>query len=110
MFLEPECEITVPQLYEEIGQNEQLVLLDVREPHEFEFCKIDNSRLIPMGQLEGRLNELDRQSNIVVICRTGVRSAAVTRFLIDSGFSRVRNLVGGVMAWADLIDPSMPRY
>lgn len=85
-------------------------LLDVREPWEFEVCRIAGSRLIPMSQLVARLGELDPKAPVVVICHHGVRSQRVAAYLERSGFIDVTNLVGGVDAWARTIDPTMPLY
>ena len=86
------------------------VLLDVREPAEFDICRISGAELMPMGTVPARQQELDPAADIVVICHHGGRSAQVCMFLERQGFSRVINLAGGVHAWAELVDPSMPRY
>ena len=85
-------------------------LLDVREPWEAERCNIAGSVLIPMGELTGRLQELNPDAETVVICHHGVRSFHVARYLESVGFENVINLSGGVAAWADEVDPAMPRY
>jgi rhodanese-related sulfurtransferase len=86
------------------------VILDVREPHEYEICHIDGSILIPLGELPSRVNELDTADEIVVHCHHGIRSLRATRFLRDMGFKKVRSLRGGIDAWAEEYDPDMPRY
>ncbi|MEW5878987.1 MAG: rhodanese-like domain-containing protein [Pseudomonadota bacterium] len=86
------------------------LLLDVREPWEFEICRIEGSRLIPMRALPVRVGELDRDRPIVCVCHHGNRSAHVTRFLMHQGFADVYNLTGGVDAWARQVDPAMPTY
>ncbi|HNQ04913.1 MAG TPA: rhodanese-like domain-containing protein [Thiobacillaceae bacterium] len=86
------------------------LLLDVREPWEFERCHIANASLVPMRSLSARLAELDPERETVVICHHGVRSYHVTRFLEQNGFSNVINLTGGVDAWAKEVDPAMPLY
>ncbi len=88
------------------------VLLDVREPWEFQHCHITGSLLMPMGSVPARLNELEasRDDDIVVICHHGGRSAQVAYFLERQGFSRVINLAGGVAGWAASVDPGMPQY
>lgn len=86
------------------------LLLDVREPWEFERCHIEGAVLLPMNAIPARLAELPRDRDIVVICHHGVRSYHVARFLEHHGFSRVINLAGGVDAWAKEADPSMPTY
>jgi len=86
------------------------LLLDVREPWEFALCHIDGATSMPMGSVPARVGELDPDAEIVVVCHHGMRSAHVCMFLERQGFSRVTNLTGGVAAWADEVDPAMPRY
>ena len=86
------------------------VLLDVREPHEFAYCRIDGSLNIPMHQVPERLAELDPATEIIAICHHGMRSQQVAVFLEGRGFENLVNLTGGVDAWAALVDPAMPRY
>lgn len=86
------------------------VLLDVREPNEFEYCHIDGSVHMPMASVPARLNELDRDAQTVVICHHGGRSMQVAMFLKQQGFSNVINLAGGVAGWARQVDPTMPQY
>lgn len=86
------------------------VLLDVREPWEFQTCSIAGSRPLPMGEVPARKDELDPEAEVVVICHHGGRSMQVAVFLERNGFARVHNLAGGVDAWAKTVDPSMPVY
>lgn len=86
------------------------LLLDVREPWEFELCRIEGSLLMPLASVPQRQQELDPEAEIVVICHHGVRSAHVCLFLEHQGFERLFNLSGGVAAWAEQVDPAMPRY
>lgn len=86
------------------------VLLDVREPWEFQTCHIEGSVLIPMNAVPARLNELDEDTPVVCICHHGGRSMSVASFLERNGFTQVTNLTGGVHAWALQVDPSMPTY
>ena len=86
------------------------LLLDVREPWEFQTCRIDDSTLVPMQELPARIAELDPAAETVVICHHGGRSLQVATFLEQHGFSRVFNLTGGVDAWARGVDPAMPVY
>jgi rhodanese-related sulfurtransferase len=86
------------------------LLLDVRQPWEFETCHIDNSQLIPMNQIPTAMNELDPDQEIVVICHHGIRSRAVAVYLANNDFSRVINLSGGIDAWARQVDQTMPTY
>src|SRR3954465_3394320 len=91
-------------------KGEELVLVDVREPHEWEIAHIEGARLIPLGQLPERLGELDGHAEIVTHCHHGVRSMKALQLLKGAGFSRVRSLAGGIDAWADRIEVGMPRY
>lgn len=89
---------------------EKPLLLDVREPWEFERCHIEGSQLVPMREIPASAATLDPDRRIVVICHHGVRSAQVAMFLERSGFGNVINLQGGVAAWAERVDPRMARY
>ena len=89
---------------------EQPLLLDVREPWEFEIARLENAQLIPMRSIPGKLNELDRDRETVVICHHGIRSRQVCRFLESQGFSQVINLRGGVEEWARDVDNLMATY
>lgn len=86
------------------------VLLDVREPWEWDICRLPGARLVPMRDLPARLAELNKNAETVVICHHGVRSFHAARYLETAGFDNVINLAGGVAAWADEVDPAMPRY
>jgi rhodanese-related sulfurtransferase len=86
------------------------VLLDVREPWEFHTCRIEGSLLAPMNTIPARAQELDPRTDTVLICHHGVRSFQVGLFLERKGFSKLYNLQGGVSAWADQVEPTMPRY
>lgn len=99
------------QLTEHLEKGEQkLTLLDVREPWEYEICHIDNSILIPMGQIPNNLDQLNKDTPIVVICHHGVRSRNVAMYLEHQGFENVINLTGGVDAWAMEVDLNMAKY
>ena len=86
------------------------VLLDVREPWEYRTCRIEGSTLTPMNTIPARVRELDSNSETVVICHHGTRSFQVAVFLERNGFSNLYNLQGGVNAWADQVEPAMPKY
>jgi rhodanese-related sulfurtransferase len=92
------------------SDDESPTLLDVREPHEFEYCQIPNSQLIPMQSVPNRLSELPKDKTIITICHHGMRSQQVAQFLLQNGFTDIINLSGGVHAWASNVDPSMPTY
>lgn len=103
----PEMDVTT--LKAKLDAKEDVFVLDVREPHEFEFCNISGV-LIPMGEVTYRLDEIPRDKEIVVHCRSGKRSAKIVRILQDDGFENVWNLRGGILAWADEVDSSIPKY
>jgi adenylyltransferase/sulfurtransferase len=104
-------EISAEDLHRELGtKGSDLVLVDVREPHEWEIAHIHGARLIPLGQLPERLGELDGHAAIVTHCHHGARSMQALAILKGAGFSRVRSLAGGIDAWADRIEVGMPRY
>ncbi len=86
------------------------LLIDVREPHEYQICKIEGSVLIPLGELPARVGELDPNVELVMQCRSGVRSGKAAAFLREQGFRSVHNLTGGILAWIDHVDPSQPKY
>ena len=86
------------------------LLLDVREPWEYQTCHLDNSRHIPMRQITSAVHELDPNQEIVVICHHGIRSRSVAAYLASHDFNRVINLSGGIDAWAKYVDPTMPSY
>jgi molybdopterin/thiamine biosynthesis adenylyltransferase/rhodanese-related sulfurtransferase len=102
-------EIQVEELKRRLDAGEDLFVLDVREPHEYQICHI-NGHLIPLGDLPKRVHELDSSREIVAHCRSGVRSAKAVAFLQQAGFKKVHNLAGGILAWADRVDPRMPKY
>ncbi len=104
-----ELEISVEDFNELRTKNGELVLIDVREPHEYEICNL-GAKLIPLGELAQRVNELDTADEIVVHCHSGGRSMRATRLLRNMGFKKVRNLRGGIDEWAEKFDPDMPRY
>jgi len=102
-------EMQVEELKRRLDAGEDLFVLDVREPHEYQICNI-GGHLIPLGDLPKRVNELDSSREIVAHCRSGVRSAKAVGFLQQAGFKKVHNLAGGILAWADRVDPKMPKY
>jgi len=85
-------------------------LIDVREPHEWNICRIPGAKLIPLGELPRRTGELDTAAEIVAHCRSGVRSAKAVEILKQAGFGNVHNMTGGILAWSDKVDPSVPKY
>jgi adenylyltransferase/sulfurtransferase len=102
-------EITVEELKQQLDAKQDVFILDVREPHEYQICNI-NGHLIPLNDLPKRVQELDPAKEMVVHCRSGGRSARAVQFLQQAGFTKAKNLQGGILAWADRIDPKMPKY
>jgi len=101
--------ITVEELKRRRDAGDDLLVLDVREPHEYQICNL-GGYLIPLNDLPKRVNELDSSREIVAHCRSGMRSAKACEFLRQAGFTKVKNLTGGILAWADKVDPTMPKY
>jgi sulfur-carrier protein adenylyltransferase/sulfurtransferase len=102
-------EIAPRELKSRLDRGDELFILDVREPHEYQICNL-GGHLIPLGELSRRVNELDSSREIVVHCRSGKRSAEAVEFLRSAGFRKVLNLKGGILAWSDEVDPSAPKY
>lgn len=105
-------EITVHELKARLERGDRPVILDVRKPHEVQIASIEHDLLIPVDELPERLSELEpyRDREIVVYCRSGARSARATKLLREAGFRDVKNLKGGILAWSQEIDPSIPQY
>ena len=102
-------EITPIELKSRLDRGDDLFILDVREPHEFQICNL-KGHLIPLGELPRRVHELDSSREIVAHCRSGKRSAEAVDFLRKAGFRKILNLKGGILAWSDEVDPSVPKY
>jgi adenylyltransferase/sulfurtransferase len=102
-------EITVEELKRRRDSGEDVFVLDVREPHEYQICNL-GGHLIPLNDLPKRVSELDSSREIVAHCKMGGRSAKAVEFLRQAGFQKVKNLQGGILAWADRVDPKMPKY
>jgi len=102
-------DITVEELKKRLDRGDDLFVLDVREPHEYQICNI-GGYLIPLNDLPKRVSELDSSREIVVHCKMGGRSAKAADFLRQSGFTKVHNLTGGINAWAERVDPKVPKY
>jgi len=105
-----EGEIDVIELKQKLDRGDNFVLIDVREPHEYQIANIPGSRLIPLGQFPQHVGELDPEADIVIHCKSGMRSARACGVLRQAGFKHVRNVVGGILAWSDKVDPSVPKY
>lgn len=102
-------EITPKELKSRLDRGDDVFILDVREPHEYQICNL-HGHLIPLGDLPKRISELDSSREIVAHCRSGKRSADAVQFLSKAGFRKVWNLKGGILAWSDEVDPSVPKY
>lgn len=106
-----ELEITVDELKERLASASAPVLLDVREPWEYEAAHIEGSTLMPMGEVPGRAHqELDEDQPIVVLCHHGVRSLSVANWLQQQGFEQAKSVRGGIDLWSQVIDRNVPRY
>jgi adenylyltransferase/sulfurtransferase len=105
-----EGEIDVMEVKARLDRGDHFVLIDVREPHEYQICNIPAARLIPLGEVPQRLNEIDPAADIVIHCRSGMRSAKACGILRQAGFQHVLNMKGGILAWADKVDPGVPKY
>ena len=103
-------EITPIELKAKSEANESFVLVDVREPYEYEIARIPGSVLIPLGEIERRWEELPEDKEIILQCRSGVRSAQALGILQAKGLTNLANLKGGILAWSDTVDPSVPKY
>jgi adenylyltransferase/sulfurtransferase len=105
-------EITPAELKQRLDRGERLTIIDVREPHEWDICNLEDhgSRLIPLGQIEERAGEIDPTDEIVLQCRSGARSAKALAALRGRGYNRLWNLKGGILGWSDDVDPSIPKY
>jgi len=104
------AEVSAAALKQELDQGRPVVLLDVRDPHEYEITHIDGVTFIPLAELPARLKELDDHAELVTYCHHGARSLRALEILKAAGFAKVRSLQGGIDAWAVNVDPAMPRY
>ncbi len=103
--------ITARELKAALDSGAEIQIIDVRQPDEFAFASIEGSKLIPLAEIISRMNELAPDVETVVMCRSGMRSARAIDVLARSGFQGVmKNLTGGILAWSDDVDPSIPKY
>jgi adenylyltransferase/sulfurtransferase len=105
-----EGDIDPVEVKAKLDRGDRFVLIDVREPHEYQICNIPGAKLIPLGDLPKRVSELNSADEIVAHCKSGMRSAKAVDFLKQAGFRKVRNMKGGILAWSDKVDPSVPKY
>ncbi len=103
-------EITPRELASELAGEAPPRIVDVREAHEFDHCRLPSAELMPLGQIRSWAANLDPEADIVLMCHSGFRSGQAVMFLRSQGFKRVRNLRGGIDAWSVQVDPSVPRY
>lgn len=103
-------DISAPDLQNRLLHSPDLILLDVREPHELQISALDGARNIPLGELAARLSELDTSQELVVFCKSGTRSVRALELLVAAGFRRLKHLKGGINAWAGEVDPRLPLY
>ncbi len=102
--------LTVNEVKKKLDRGDPFRIIDVREPHEWDICHIEGAELIPLGDLPASLNTLDSAEELVIHCRSGSRSAYAVELLRQAGFAKVYNMAGGILAWSDDIDPSLPKY
>jgi sulfur-carrier protein adenylyltransferase/sulfurtransferase len=102
--------ITAEELKARLDRGEGLFILDVRNPNEYQICRLPGSRLLPLPELGQRFSEVPRDREVVVHCKSGMRSAKAVQFLREQGYMKLKDLAGGILAWAERIDPSMPKY
>ncbi len=105
-----EGEIDVTEVKAKLDRGDDFVLIDVREPHEYRICSIPGAKLIPLGEFPRHVDEFDPAADIVIHCKSGMRSARACGILRQAGFANVRNMAGGILAWSDKVDPSVPKY
>lgn len=103
-------EINPVALAEKLAGSSPPLLIDVREPNEYRFCHIEGAQLKPLGDIEDWARELDKETEIVLQCHSGMRSGQATAYLRRLGFKHVANLRGGIDAWSVMVDPDVPRY
>jgi adenylyltransferase/sulfurtransferase len=103
-------DITPKELEARLQQGNHIKIIDVREPHEWEISYIEGAELMPLGTLPARMNELDTAQEIVLHCKTSARSMRALELLYTAGFRKLKNLKGGINAWAREVDPSLPAY
>ncbi len=104
-------EITATELKAQLDAGDDIQLIDVRQPDEYAFAKIEGAKLIPLGEIMSRMSEIDPTRDTVIHCKMGGRSARAIEFLEHSGFEgNLKNLIGGITAWSNDVDPSVPKY
>jgi rhodanese-related sulfurtransferase len=105
-----DLELTPAELKQRLDRGEKLLLVDVREPWEFDVCRIEGAKLIPMGQIPANLQSLDVDDDVICYCHHGMRSLDVAVWLRNQGVASAKSLAGGIERWSQEIDPQVPRY
>ena len=105
-----DLELTPAELKQRLDRGEKLLLVDVREPWEFDVCRIEGAKLIPMGQIPANLQALDVDDDVICYCHHGMRSLDVDVWLRNQGVATAKSLTGGIERWSLEIDPRVPRY
>ncbi len=104
-------EITATELKSRMDAGDDIQLIDVRQPDEYAFAKIKGAKLVPLGEIVRRMNEIDEDKEVILQCKAGGRSAKAIEFLTQAGFKgKMSNLKGGITAWSNDVDPSIPKY
>ena len=103
-------QITAKELKARQDRGDKFTLIDVREPYEYAIGHIPGSKLVPLGTIKERLHEFDTADDIVLHCKSGKRSSEALQIFKDAGFGKLHNLTGGILAWSDDVDPSVPKY
>lgn len=104
-------EITATELKQKMDNGEDFQLIDVRQPDEYAFAKIEGAKLIPLGEIVKRMSELDANKELIIQCKAGGRSAHAIQMLESAGFKGdMKNLKGGITAWSNDVDPKVPKY
>ena len=106
-------EITPQQVKQRLDAGEKLHFIDVREPHEYAVCRIEGAALVPMRQIPGEIQDLEKRADeapLIVYCHHGIRSLNVVHWLREQGLEACQSLAGGIDAWSATVDPSVPRY
>ena len=104
-------EITVTELKQKMDDGDDIQLIDVRQPDEYDFAKIEGAKLIPLGEIMRRMDEIDETKETIVHCKMGGRSARAIEAMQHAGFKgELKNLTGGITAWSDEVDPTVPKY
>lgn len=103
-------EITVSETKARLDNGHDFVLIDCREPHEYEIARIEGAVLIPLSEFEERIKEIDKDADVIIHCKMGGRSAQAQAWMLQNGYTKVLNMTGGITAWSAEIDPDIPTY